>query len=128
MEAFSEDLKRAERFTIEDAGIVFDHSKNRLTCKTIGLLVREAGSCGLRERIEAMFRGEKINVAEQRAELHEALRAAAGESGVSIPSTDGVWNLARCWQRGSFRKSSAPGKPNSNITVPPMSIFAGPEN
>ena len=74
---FAEDPDRAERFTVEDAGIIFDYSKNRVTQETIRLLMRLAESCGLREQIEAMFRGEKINVTEDRAALHVALRAPA---------------------------------------------------
>ena len=74
---FAEDPGRAERFTVEDAGITFDYSKNRITQETISLLIRLAESCGLRQRIEAMFRGEKINVTEDRAALHVALRSPA---------------------------------------------------
>jgi len=72
---FAEDPQRGERLTAEAAGIYLDYSKNRITDETIRLLVHLARECGLRERIEAMFRGEKINVTEQRAVLHVALRA-----------------------------------------------------
>ncbi len=65
---------------MEDVGITFDYSKNRITGETIRLLMRLADSCGLRRRIEAMFRGEKINLTEDRAVLHAALRAPAGET------------------------------------------------
>lgn len=72
---FADDPKRGERFTIEDAGLYLDYSKNRVTNETIRLLVALAEECRLRERTEAMFRGEKINVTEDRAVLHVALRA-----------------------------------------------------
>jgi glucose-6-phosphate isomerase len=72
---FAEDAKRGERLTAEAVGIYFDYSKNRLTDETLRLLLDLAESSGLRERIDAMFRGEKINVSEQRAVLHVALRA-----------------------------------------------------
>src|SRR5208337_3819396 len=74
---FADDPGRAERFTVEDVGITVDYSKNRITQETISLLIRLAESRGLRQRIEAMFRGEKINVTEDRAVLHVALRAPA---------------------------------------------------
>ena len=73
---FADNPGRGERLTAEAAGLFLDYSKNRVTDETIGLLVRLAGACGLRERIDAMFRGEKINVTEGRAVLHVALRAA----------------------------------------------------
>ncbi len=77
---FAEDPGRGERFVVEDVGIYFDYSKNRVTGETIRLLLDLAESCGLRERIGAMFRGEKINVTEKRAVLHTALRAPRDES------------------------------------------------
>ncbi|MFL5664561.1 MAG: glucose-6-phosphate isomerase, partial [Ktedonobacteraceae bacterium] len=67
--------KRGERLTAEAEGIYLDYSKNRITDETLRLLLDLATSAGLRERIDAMFRGEKINVTEQRAVLHVALRA-----------------------------------------------------
>ncbi|MEP6933892.1 MAG: glucose-6-phosphate isomerase, partial [Nitrospirota bacterium] len=72
---FADDPRRGERLTVGAAGIYLDYSKNRITDETIRLLVQLAEDCGLRERIAAMFRGEKINVTEQRAVLHTALRA-----------------------------------------------------
>jgi glucose-6-phosphate isomerase len=78
-ELFAEDPARGERFAAEAAGLYLDYSKNRVTGETLGLLRDLAQACGLRERIEAMFRGDKINVTEQRAVLHVALRAPAGE-------------------------------------------------
>ncbi len=77
---FAEDPGRGERLTAEAAGIFLDYSKNRVTDETLRLLVQLAEQSGLRERIEAMFRGEKVNPTEQRAGLHVALRAPKGAS------------------------------------------------
>jgi glucose-6-phosphate isomerase len=77
---FAEDPQRGARFTAEVAGIYLDYSKNRVTDETLRLLVALAEECGLRERIDAMFRGEKINLTEGRAVLHVALRAPRGQS------------------------------------------------
>src|ERR1700733_8688152 len=77
---FSDDPQRASRFTIEAAGLFLDYSKNRITEETRKLLLQLAEESGLRERRDAMFRGEKINVTENRAVLHVALRAPKGES------------------------------------------------
>jgi glucose-6-phosphate isomerase len=75
---FADDPQRGERFAIEAAGIYLDYSKNRITDETIRLLVNLAEECGLRERIDAMFRGDKINLTEDRSVLHIALRAPRG--------------------------------------------------
>ncbi len=75
---FADDPTRGERFVAEAAGVHLDYSKHRITGETIPLLVRLAEECGLRARIDAMFRGDKINVTEQRAVLHVALRAPRG--------------------------------------------------
>src|SRR5574340_554913 len=72
---FAEDPHRSERFALEAAGIYLDYSKNRVTTETLRLLLELAASSGLRERIDAMFSGEKINITERRAVLHVALRA-----------------------------------------------------
>ena len=72
---FADDPKRGERMTIEEVGIFLDYSKNRITDETLQLLLRLAEESGLRTRIDAMFRGEKINLTENRAVLHVALRA-----------------------------------------------------
>jgi glucose-6-phosphate isomerase len=72
---FADDPKRGERLTVEAVGLFLDYSKNRITGETLNLLIRLAEESGLRERIDAMFRGEKINVTEKRAVLHTALRA-----------------------------------------------------
>jgi glucose-6-phosphate isomerase len=71
---FAEDPKRGERLTAEAIGIFLDYSKNRITDKTVKLLVQLAEESGLRSHIDAMFRGEKINFTEKRAVLHVALR------------------------------------------------------
>src|SRR5262252_9077904 len=75
---FEEDPTRGERLTAEAAGIFLDYSKNRITDETVALLVALADEAGLRLRIDAMFRGDKINVTENRAVLHVALRAPLG--------------------------------------------------
>jgi len=77
---FAQDPKRGEQMTAEAAGIYLDYSKNRITAETLRLLLDLAEAVGLRERIDAMFRGDKINVSEQRAVLHVALRAPRGTS------------------------------------------------
>lgn len=77
---FAEDPARGERMTVEAVGLYLDYSKNRITGETLELLLRLAEDCGLRGRIEAMFRGDKINVTEDRAVLHVALRAPRGAS------------------------------------------------
>ena len=73
---FADDPRRGEHMTAEAAGIYLDYSKNRITAETLRLLLDLAEATNLRARIDAMFRGEKINVSEQRAVLHVALRAA----------------------------------------------------
>ncbi len=78
-ELFTGDPQRGERLTLEAAGIYLDYSKNRIDDTTISLLLKLAEACGLRERIDAMFAGEKINVSERRAVLHVALRAPKDE-------------------------------------------------
>ena len=72
---FADDPVRGERLTTEAAGLFLDYSKNRVSDETISLLVRLAEESGLRARIDAMFRGDKINITENRAVLHVALRA-----------------------------------------------------
>jgi glucose-6-phosphate isomerase len=74
-ELFAEDPTRGERMVVEAVGLYFDYSKNRITTDTLKLLLKLAKEAGLQDRIEAMFRGEKINVTEKRAVLHVALRA-----------------------------------------------------
>src|SRR5664279_4264262 len=77
---FTDDPARGERFTLEATGLFLDYSKNRITQETLKLLLQLATESGLRERMEAMFTGEKINVTENRAVLHVALRAPKGDS------------------------------------------------
>jgi glucose-6-phosphate isomerase len=72
---FADDPTRGERLTVEGAGLFLDYSKNRVTDQTLGLLIQLAETSGLRSRIDAMFRGDKINSTEDRAVLHVALRA-----------------------------------------------------
>jgi glucose-6-phosphate isomerase len=79
-ELFENDPQRGTRFTAEAVGLFLDYSKNRATDETLKLLVQLAEERGLRQRIEAMFRGDKINITENRAVLHIALRAPKGES------------------------------------------------
>ncbi|HEV8003620.1 MAG TPA: glucose-6-phosphate isomerase [Planctomycetaceae bacterium] len=76
---FAEDPKRAEKLSLEAIGVFLDYSKNRLTDETLRLLLELADQSGLRERIDAMFRGDKINTTENRAVLHVALRAPRDE-------------------------------------------------
>ena len=77
---FAEDPKRGDRLAVEAAGIYLDYSKNRITDETLRLLLQLAEEAGLWGRIEAMFRGDSINVSENRAVLHVALRAPRGAS------------------------------------------------
>jgi glucose-6-phosphate isomerase len=73
-ELFADDPGRGERLVAEGAGLYLDYSKHRITDETLRLLLQLAGECGLREHIDAMFRGAHINVSEDRAVLHVALR------------------------------------------------------
>jgi len=75
---FAEDPHRGESMTVEASDLLLDYSKNRLTAETVRLLVAVAERAGLHERTEAMFSGEHINVTEDRAVLHVALRAPKG--------------------------------------------------
>jgi len=72
---FADDPNRGERLTVEAAGIFLDYSKNLITDETLRILLQLAQECSLRQRIDAMFRGDKINITENRAVLHVALRA-----------------------------------------------------
>ena len=77
---FADDPTRGKRMTVEAVGLYLDYSKNRVTDETLKLLVQLADESGLRGRIDAMFRGDKINITENRAVLHVALRAPKGAS------------------------------------------------
>jgi glucose-6-phosphate isomerase len=79
-ELFAADAERGARFTAEAGGILLDYSKNRITAETVTLLLELAEQTGLRGKIDAMFRGDKINITENRAVLHVALRAPKTES------------------------------------------------
>ena len=86
---FAQDTDRGERLTLDAEGIYLDYSKNRITDETLALLITLAEQCGLREHIDAMFRGDKINVTENRAVLHVALRAPRGEK-IEVDGVDVV--------------------------------------
>src|SRR5208282_3353652 len=77
---FADDPARGERLALAAAGVYLDYSKNRITDETVKLLVQLAEQSGLRERMDAMFGGDKINVSERRAVLHVALRAPRNAS------------------------------------------------
>jgi len=82
---FANDPGRGEQFVVDDLGIYLDYSKNRITHETLPLLIQLAHQCQLRERIDAMFRGDRINITENRSVLHVALRAPRG----SVIQVDG---------------------------------------
>jgi glucose-6-phosphate isomerase len=86
---FAADPARAERFALEAAGLYVDYSKNRITDETVRLLLQLADESGLRGRIDAMFRGDRINVSENRSVLHVALRMPEGQS-LIVDGTDVV--------------------------------------
>jgi glucose-6-phosphate isomerase len=86
---FAQDPGRGERLAFEAEGLYFDYSKHRVTDETLRLLLQLAEESGLRAHIEAMFRGEKINVTENRAVLHVALRAPKAES-ITVDGEDVV--------------------------------------
>src|SRR5204863_5738047 len=86
---FAADADRGKRLTAEAEGIYLDFSKNRITDQTLELLFQLAEESGLRQRIDAMFRGDKINTTENRAVLHVALRAPRGTS-ITVDGQDVV--------------------------------------
>jgi glucose-6-phosphate isomerase len=79
-ELFAQDPDRANRFSLDAVGLFLDYSKNRIDASTLASLIELATTCGLRDRIEAMFRGDRINMTEGRAVLHTALRASRDAS------------------------------------------------
>ena len=93
-ELFCADPQRGERFAVEACGVYLDYSKNRIDDRTLELLVALAEEARLRERIDAMFRGDRINSTENRAVLHVALRAPREASivvdGVEVPHSFGL--------------------------------------
>jgi glucose-6-phosphate isomerase len=139
---FAEDPTRGERFGLEAVGLHLDYSKNRVTDETLRLLVRLAEAA----RIDAMFRGEKINITEQRAVLHVALRAPRNQqilvdgkdvvpevhagststassrrapSGTSTRSISGASSWERSWPIASPPSWRAPRNLRSRTTAPP---------
>ncbi|HEV7733346.1 MAG TPA: glucose-6-phosphate isomerase [Candidatus Binatia bacterium] len=86
---FADDAKRGERLTLEAVSLYADYSKHRITDETLRLLLGLAAESGLRERIDAMFRGDKINITEDRAVLHVALRAPR-DAVIKVDGTDVV--------------------------------------
>ena len=97
---FADDPGRGERLTAEAAGVFLDYSKHRVTDETLRLLVALAEECGLRERIDAMFRGEVVNPTENRPALHVALRAPEGER-IEVDGEDVVPEVHRMLDRMS---------------------------
>ncbi len=99
---FADDPGRGERMSAEGAGLYLDYSKNRVTDETLRLLVELAEECGVPERREAMFRGERINVSEQRPVLHVALRMPRDRS-LIVDGVDVVKEVHRVLDRmGEF--------------------------
>jgi glucose-6-phosphate isomerase len=88
-ELFASDPKRAEKFQLEAAGLFLDYSKNLITSETVACLIDLANAAGLRGKIDAMFRGDKINITENRAVLHTALRAPRSAS-IKVDGVDVV--------------------------------------
>ena len=119
---FGNDSGRGERLTAEAAGIFLDYSKNRITGETLKLLVNLAEESGLRSRIDAMFRGEKINITEKRAVLHVALRAPKGTT-IKVDGEDVVPQVHAVLDRmtefsnrlGSGEWKGHTGKPIRNV-------------
>jgi glucose-6-phosphate isomerase len=119
---FADDPKRGERMTAEAVGIYLDYSKHRITDETLTLLLQLAEESGLRFRIDAMFRGEKINVTEKRAVLHVALRAPRGQTIVVdgedvVPQVHAVLDRMADFSTGvrSGKWKGHTGKPIRNI-------------
>jgi glucose-6-phosphate isomerase len=119
---FADDPSRGERLAIEAVGLFFDYSKNRISDETLDLLFRLARESRLREKIDAMFRGEKINTTEKRAVLHTALRAPCGASVVLdgenvVPRVhvvlDRMSNFAESLRSGAWKGHT--GKPIRNV-------------
>ena len=108
---FADDPGRGERLTARGRGIYLDYSKNRVTDETMRLLVELAEESGLRERIDAMFAGEKINITEDRAVLHVALRAPRERAASTSTASTSSRRCTRCsagWPSSPTR--SAPGR------------------
>ncbi|HJQ27232.1 MAG TPA: glucose-6-phosphate isomerase [Blastocatellia bacterium] len=121
-ELFAEDPQRGTRLAVEEVGITFDYSKHRVTDETIKLLLDLAEDCGLGERRDRMFRGEKINVTENRAVLHVALRAPRDQEifvdGVNVvPEVHAVLDHMRAFAERvrSGEWTGHTGKPIRNV-------------
>jgi len=121
-ELFANDAGRGERLTAEAAGLYLDYSKNRVTDETMQLLIRLAEECGLEQRRDMMFRGERINVSENRPVLHVALRMPKGSSlvvdGVDVVAQvhevlDRMSDFARRIRSGEWKGYT--GKPIRNV-------------
>lgn len=119
---FADDPGRGERLTAEAAGLFFDYAKNRMTAETLRLLIALAEACDLRARIDAMFRGERINSTENRAVLHVALRAPRGavilaDGANVVPEVHAVLDRMAAFaeQVRSGRWTGFTGKPIRNI-------------
>ena len=107
---FADDATRGERLTAEAAGIFLDYSKHRITDETLGLFTQLAEESNLRARIDAMFRGDKINLTENRAVLHVALRAPKGES-IVVDGEDVVPEVHKVLDKmAAFAESIRSGK------------------
>jgi glucose-6-phosphate isomerase len=110
-ELFSADPKRGDRFTVDEAGIFLDYSKQRINDDTLRLLFQLAEQSGLRERIDAMFRGEKINVTENRAVLHVALRAPRNAPPIVVDGKNAVLQVHDVLDKmGDFSKRVRSGE------------------
>jgi glucose-6-phosphate isomerase len=116
---FADDPTRGERLTAEAAGIYLDYSKNRITGETLTLLLQLAEESGLRARIDAMFRGDKINITEDRAVLHVALRAPRGTRSTPCSTR---------WRTSATASVAAPGWaiPASAYATSSTSALAAP--
>ena len=109
-ELFDQDPGRGERLTAEAAGLYLDYSKNRVTDETMRLLIRLAQEAGLEQRRDMMFAGKHINVSEDRAVLHVALRMPAGRS-LIVEGTDVVAQVHQVLDRmASFAESVRSGQ------------------
>ena len=128
---FADDPARGERFTVEANGIFLDYSKNRVTDETLKLLIQLAEESGLRAHIDAMFSGEKINITENRAVLHIALRAPKGES-IFVDGEDVVPAVAiLCWTRWppspiAFAAAHGRGTPANGFATSSTSASGAP--
>src|SRR5690606_18873527 len=119
-ELFADDPGRARRMTLTAGDLYLDYAKHRVTSETMQLLVRLAERAGLRRRIEAMFTGEHINVSEDRAVLHTALRAPA-DSGLVVDGQDVTGDVHAVLDRMSAFADRVRGKEWRGATGQPIS-------